>query len=73
VSRAREEIGGVAMTDKEEILAMFRRLPNNITINQGIYHLQVLSKIEQGLKESGEGLGKDHDELMAELEIEGDS
>jgi hypothetical protein len=64
-----EETGG-AMTDKEKTLAMFRRLPNDITINQGIYHLHVLSKIEQGLKESGEGLGKDHDELMAELEIE---
>src|SRR5438132_13747952 len=64
------ERGGDAMTDKEKIIAMFRRLPDNITIKQGMYHLHVLSKIEQGLKESEQGLGKDHDELMAELEIE---
>ena len=37
-------------------------------IEQGIYHLQVLLKIEQGLKESEQGLGQDDDEFMAELE-----
>jgi hypothetical protein len=63
-------MGAPPVTDKEKILAMFRRLPDDITIDEGIYHLYVLSKIEQGLNESGKGLGKDHDMLMAELEIE---
>lgn len=56
------------MTDKEHVLEMVRRLPDNVSVKQVAYHLYVLENVLQGLKESEHDLGSDHDEFAAELE-----
>ncbi len=56
------------MTNKQRILQMVERWPENISYDQAVYHMWVLKKIDAGLKSLETGSTIDHDELFDELE-----
>jgi predicted transcriptional regulator len=58
------------MTRKEKILRMVQKLPDDVTYDQVMYHLDVMSAIERGLEQAERGEGMDHDDLIASLEEE---
>lgn len=57
---------------KEKVLAMIGRLPNDVTYDRIIYHLEVMKGIEQAVAEAGQGMGMgmgiDDDDFWAEME-----
>jgi hypothetical protein len=55
------------ITNKEKILRVMNKLPNDATIDDAIYRLEFLQSIEQGIEEAEQGLGMDHDEFFAQL------
>ena len=55
------------MTDKEKIIRVMNKLPDNATLDDAIYRLEFLQSIEEGAKEAEQGLGIDHEEAFAEL------
>src|SRR5438309_7283032 len=56
------------MTNKERILRMVERWPDDISFEQALYHMHVLQKIDAGLKDAAAGRVVNHDELFDELE-----
>jgi|ERR1022692_4885456 hypothetical protein len=56
------------MTNKQRILQMVERWPEDISFDQALYHVYVLKKIDAGLKSLETGPAIDHDELFDELE-----
>jgi predicted transcriptional regulator len=58
------------MTNKQKIQNLVSLMPEDISWQQAIYRMVLLRNVEEGLAEAAQGLGKDHDELMAELEKE---
>ena len=56
------------MTNKQRILQMVERWPEDIPYDEALYHVYVLKKIDDGLKSLESGPSKDHDELFDELE-----
>jgi len=57
----------VAMTRKEQILRMIEKLPDDVTHEEVMYHLDVLQAIEEGQRDMEEGRVIDHDELFDRL------
>jgi hypothetical protein len=58
------------MTRKEEILRMLQKLPDDVSYDRVIYHLDVMKGIEIGLEQMERGEGTEHEEFMNELEAE---
>ncbi len=56
------------MTNKQRILQMVERWPEDITYDQALYHVCVLRAIDEGLKDIEAGRTTDHDEVFDELE-----
>lgn len=56
------------MTNKQRILQMVERWPDDIPFDKAVYHMSVLPAIDQGLKDIDSGRTTDHDELFDELE-----
>jgi hypothetical protein len=59
---------GKAMTNKQRILQMVERWPDDISYDKALYHLSVLQAVDQGLKDIEAGRTKDFDEAFDELE-----
>lgn len=57
-----------ANTAKQEALAAIQRLPDNVDLDEIVYRLYVLNKIQHGLKEVDAGLGIDSEQLKREIE-----
>ncbi len=55
------------MTRKELILRMIGKLPDDVTYDRVIYHLDVMRDIEISLEQAERGEVIDHDDLFAEL------
>jgi|ERR1043166_709085 hypothetical protein len=56
------------MTNKQRILQMVERWPDDISYDKALYHLYVLKKIDAGLKDIEAGRVYDDDELDELLE-----
>jgi len=56
------------MTNKQRILQMVERWPEDISFDEALYHVYVLKKIDAGLKSLETGHSIDHEELFDELE-----
>jgi hypothetical protein len=55
------------MTRKELILRFLEKLPDDVSYDQVIYHLDVMRAAEEGTEQMKRGEWIDHDELFAEL------
>lgn len=55
------------MTAKEKVLALLERMPDDMSMAQLRYRLDVLRAIEEGLEDIRLGRVVDHDELFDEL------
>jgi predicted transcriptional regulator len=60
------------MTNKQRILQMVERWPEDISFDEAIYHVYALKKIDAGLRDLDAGLVHDHDEVFDALERECD-
>ncbi len=49
---------------KEEVIALIKKLPEDTTIDDIMYHLYVKKKILAGLKSLDEGKGIPHEQVM---------
>jgi hypothetical protein len=58
------------MTNKQLILQMVERWPEDIPLERALYHMGVLQAIVQGLQQADQGLLIDDDEVWAKLEAE---
>jgi hypothetical protein len=58
------------MTNKQRILQMVERWPDDIPLEKALYHMSVLRAIDEGLKDIEAGRTTDHDEVFDELERE---
>jgi hypothetical protein len=56
------------MTNKQRILHMVERWPDDISFDKALYHMLVLKKIDAGLKDIEAGRTRDFDEVFDELE-----
>ena len=56
------------LTNKQRILQMVERWPDDISYEKALYHLSVLQAIDEGLKDIEAGRTTDHDEVFDELE-----
>jgi len=52
---------------KQTVRDLLVRLPDECTLQDVLYHLYVLSEIEQGLQELDEGRGIPHEQVEREL------
>ena len=55
------------MTRKEMMLRMIERLPDDVTYDRVIYHLDVMRGIEIGSAQADRGEGIEHEELFRQL------
>ena len=55
------------MTEKEEILALIERLPDDATIEDAIERLVVLYKVQHGLEQLDRGEGIPHEEAKRRI------
>ncbi len=55
------------MTEKEKVLALFERMPDDIPMYLVRYRLDLLKAVEEGLEDIRQGRWVDHDELFDEL------
>jgi hypothetical protein len=58
------------MTSKEKIIALIKRLDDDVTIEEAIDRLNLLRKIEIGIAQVDSGDYLEHDEFMNQLESE---
>ena len=58
------------MTTKEKILNAISSLDDDVSIDQAIYKLTLLRKIEIGRQQIADGQFLEHDEFMDQLENE---
>jgi hypothetical protein len=56
------------MTNKQRILQMVERWPDDISFDQAVYHMSVLQAVDEGLKDIDAGRVWDFDEVFDELE-----
>ena len=56
------------LTNKQRILQMVERWPEDISYDKALYHVSVLKAIDEGLKDIEAGRTTDHDEVFDELE-----
>jgi len=63
----RRKRAGGAMQTKETVRELLDRLPDECTLQDVLYHLYVISEIEQGTRELDEGRGISHEEVEQEL------
>lgn len=52
---------------KNEVRQIIEKLPDDCTLEDIQYHLYVLQKIENGLKDVEEGRGISHDEIEKQM------
>ena len=52
---------------KDTVRALLDRLPDECTLQDVLYHLYVISEIEQGTRELDEGLGIPHEQVEQEM------
>jgi hypothetical protein len=57
-----------ALCNKQMILRMVNKWPEDIPYEQALYHRYVLKEVMEGLKEVEDGRGTDHDDFFDELE-----
>ena len=55
------------MTEKDEILALIERLPDDATIEDAIERLVVVYKVQHGLEQLDRGEGIPHDEAKKRI------
>jgi hypothetical protein len=55
------------MNRKEQILRMIEGLPDDVTYDRVLYHLDVMKHIEQGREDMEKGRVIDHDELFERI------
>jgi predicted transcriptional regulator len=55
------------MEAKETVRALLKRLPDDCTLEDVLYHLYVLNKIEGGLAEANAGRTIPHEEVAEEM------
>ncbi|MBI5696452.1 MAG: hypothetical protein HZC51_12095 [Nitrospirae bacterium] len=55
-------------TPKEHVKRLLEILPDDCTLEDFQYHLYVIQKIENGMKELDEGKGIPHEEVMKRME-----
>jgi hypothetical protein len=55
------------MQAKETVRALLDRLSDECTLQDVLYHLYVLSEVEQGRRELDEGCGIPHEQVAQEL------
>jgi predicted transcriptional regulator len=63
----RRKLAGETMRTKETVRELLDRLPDECTLQDVLYHLYVISEIEQGTRELDEGRGIPHEEVEREL------
>jgi hypothetical protein len=56
------------MSNKQRILQMVERWPDDISYEKALYHLSVLQAIDEGLRDIEAGRTTDFDEVFDELE-----
>ena len=56
------------MTIKQKILSVIESLDENVSIDEAIYRLYLLQKVEIGRQQIAEGQFVEHDEFMKQLE-----
>ena len=54
---------------KEDIIALIRRLPDDSTIDDMMYHLYVKKKIAKGIKDIKEGNAIPHEVVMKDAKM----
>jgi hypothetical protein len=52
---------------KQTVRDLLERLPDECTLEDVLYHLYVISEVEQGLTELDAGLGIPHEQVQQEL------
>ena len=57
----------MAMSNKEKILTVIRSLPEEVSIDEAIDRLYLLSKVERGIEQADAGEVTGHEEFMKEL------
>ena len=55
------------MSSKDKILSVIRTLPDDVSVEEAIDRLYLLSKIERGIREADVGNVVDYDAVMNEL------
>ncbi len=55
------------MSTKEKILTVIQSLPDEVSIDEAIDRLYLLSKVERGLEQADAGEVTGHEEFMKEL------
>jgi len=55
-------------TAKQEAIETIQRLPDNAPLDEIVYRLYVLNKVQQGMKDVNEGRGISSEELAHEIE-----
>ena len=55
------------MSSKDKILSVIQALPEDVSVDEAIDRLYLLSKIERGIREADAGDVVDHDAVMNEL------
>jgi predicted transcriptional regulator len=55
------------MEAKETVRALLDRLPDGCTLEDVLYHLYVISEVDQGVRELDEGRGIPHEQVAQEL------
>ena len=55
------------MSSKDKILSVIQTLPDDVSVDEAIDRLYLLSKIERGIREADVGNVVDHDAVMNEL------
>ena len=53
--------------DKDKVRALLDRLPDDCSLDDVLYHLYVVRKVEQGLAELRAGPGISHEQVEQEL------
>lgn len=59
---------GDARTNKQIILQMVQKWPEDISFDQALYHVGFLKAVDDGMKDFDAGRTRDHDEVFDELE-----
>lgn len=59
---------GNSVTNKQRILKMVLRWPEDITIAEALYHVQALKNIDAGLRDLDEGRVLDHEDVLDDFE-----
>lgn len=53
---------------KENFIKMIHELPDNVTVDEVVYHTYVKSQVMKGKRQLQEGKGIPHSEIEAEIE-----